>query len=139
MADLDAALEAGASFIVAPIVAPEVIARCVREKVPVFPGAFTPTEIALAWDLGASAVKVFPAGVVGPAYIKAVKAPLSDVKLMPTGGVTVDNLKAWAAAGADAYGVGSPLFDAGRVAAEDWPWIERQCARFRAEYESLAE
>ena len=108
--DLQDALEAGADFIVTPIVVKEVIEKCVAMDVPIFPGAFTPTEIYTAWSLGASMVKVFPASHLGPEFIKAIKAPFPQIKLMPTGGVGSDDLKKYKGAGADAYGIGSPLF-----------------------------
>ena len=128
--DLEIAMEAEAEFIVTPIVAAEVIRACVAGRLPVFPGAFTPTEIFSAWDLGATAVKVFPAEALGPSYIAAVKAPLSDVRLMPTGGVTPETLPIYRKSGADAFGVGSPLFDKSRIAARDWTWITNQARRF---------
>jgi len=73
------------------------------------PGAMTPTEIGLALDAGADIIKVFPAEVFGPSYIKALKAPLPQAPLMPTGGVTVENLADWFASGATAVGIGSSL------------------------------
>jgi len=130
MQELERAIEAGAEFIVTPIVAAEVISACVARRVAVFPGAYTPTEIFTAWELGAMAVKVFPAEALGPTYIAAVKAPLSDVRLMPTGGVTPETLPIYRKSGADAFGVGSPLFDKSRIAARDWPWITHQARRF---------
>jgi len=98
------------------------------------PGAFTPTEIWQAWDLGADLVKVFPADQLGPAYIRNVKAPLPHVRLVPTGGVTVETLAEYKRAGADGFGVGSPLFARERVAAGDWTWIEEQARRFARAY-----
>lgn len=127
LADLDAALAAGALFIVTPVVNQPVIRRCVEQGVPVFPGAFSPTEIQRAWDLGAGLVKVFPAEVGGPAYVKALKAPLPHVKLLPTGGVDVATLPEYRRAGADAVGIGGPLFNRARIEAEDWPWLEQRC------------
>lgn len=131
---LDAALEAGATFIVTPVVVEPVIRRCVELKVPVFPGALTPTEILRAWDLGATMVKVFPADVFGPGYIRSVKAPCPQVKLMPTGGVNLATLTDYAAAGADAFGLGSPLFNKERLAANDWPWLRSQVQAFAQAY-----
>lgn len=128
--ELECAIDAGAHFIVTPIVAPNVIQTCVAREVPVFPGAMTPTEIFTAWEMGATAVKVFPAEALGPSYISAVKAPLTEVRLMPTGGVSPETLPAYRKAGADAFGVGSPLFDKARVAARDWAWITGQARRF---------
>jgi 2-dehydro-3-deoxyphosphogluconate aldolase/(4S)-4-hydroxy-2-oxoglutarate aldolase len=131
---LDVALAAGASFIVTPTIVPAVVERCVQLKVPVFPGAFSPTEIQQAWELGATMVKVFPADTLGPGYLRSVKAPQPHLKLMPTGGVDVSNLEAYAQAGADAFGVGSPLFRAERIAANDWEWLRNQCRAFAAAY-----
>src|SRR5471030_355070 len=131
---LDDALSAGASFIVTPTLMPAVIERCVRLKVPIFPGAFSPTEIQQAWELGATMVKIFPADTLGPGYLRSLKAPLPHLKLMPTGGVDVTTLSAYAQAGADAFGVGSPLFRAERIAADDWEWLRNQCRAFAEAY-----
>jgi 2-dehydro-3-deoxyphosphogluconate aldolase/(4S)-4-hydroxy-2-oxoglutarate aldolase len=127
---LDQALAAGATFIVTPAVLPDVIRACVERKVPVLPGAMTPTEILTAWRLGSTMVKVFPADQLGPGHIKAVKAPFPEIPLMPTGGVTVETLPAFKKAGADAFGVGGPLFDPKQVAAGNWGWFREQAARF---------
>lgn len=127
---LDRALAAGASFIVTPALVPEVIRACVERNVPVMPGAMTPTEILTAWQLGATVVKVFPADQLGPAHIRAVKAPFPEIPLMPTGGVTVETLPAFRKAGADAFGVGGPLFDPKQAAAGNWDWFRQQAARF---------
>ena len=103
-------LAAGARFIVAPIIDDSTIALCRRENVPVLPGALTPTEVVHAWRAGADLVKVFPCSAVGGAsYIKALKAPLPQIPLVPTGGVTVATAGAYFAAGASAIGVGSDL------------------------------
>ena len=110
MMGLQKALDAGADFIVTPIVVNDVIEKCVAIDVPIFPGAFTPTEIFQAWSLGASMIKVFPAFQLGPAFIQAVKAPFPQIKLMPTGGVGSEDLLSYKNAGADAFGIGSPLF-----------------------------
>jgi 2-dehydro-3-deoxyphosphogluconate aldolase / (4S)-4-hydroxy-2-oxoglutarate aldolase len=131
---LDRALKAGATFIVTPAVVPDVIQACVERKIPVMPGAMTPTEILTAWRLGATMVKVFPADQLGPGHIKAVKAPFPEIPLMPTGGVTVETLPAFKKAGADAFGVGGPLFDPKQVAAGNWGWFREQAARFAAAY-----
>lgn len=139
MDELEAALEAGASFIVTPIVVPEVVRRCVERQIPVFPGAFTPTEIFTAWQLGATMVKVFPANQLGPSYIKNVKAPLDQIDLLATGGVTVESLADYAAAGASGFGVGSPLFHQDRIAARDWPWVQQQAGRFREAWQAIAD
>ena len=99
------------SFIVTPVINEEVIQSCVSQGIPIFPGAFTPTEIYKAWSLGASAVKVFPATQLGVTYIKDVSAPLNDIKLLPTGGVSKTNIKSFFEAGAYGVGMGSSLFD----------------------------
>jgi len=109
--DLAAAVNAGANFIVTPIFKAEVVKKCVSMEVPIFPGAFSPTEIYEAWELGASMVKLYPASVVGPAYISAVLAPLNKVKLMPTGGIHLSNMLVFMKAGATSLGIGSELFD----------------------------
>lgn len=109
--DLAAAITAGANFIVTPIFKAEVVKKCVSMEVPIFPGAFSPTEIYEAWELGASMIKLYPASVVGPAYVSAVLAPLNKVKLMPTGGIHLSNMLAFMKAGATSLGIGSELFD----------------------------
>src|SRR5664280_537777 len=97
-----AGILAGARFIVTPALRPDVITLCRRYRIPVFAGALTPTEIVAAWEAGADAVKVFPAEFFGPAYIKSVKAPLPQIDLVPTGGVTPDTVGAFLKAGATA-------------------------------------
>jgi 2-dehydro-3-deoxyphosphogluconate aldolase/(4S)-4-hydroxy-2-oxoglutarate aldolase len=131
---LEVALAAGATFIVTPTVAVPVIESCVQRQVPVFPGACSPGEILQAWELGATMVKVFPADVLGPGYIRALKRPFPQVRLMPTGGVDATSLGAYLRAGADAFGVGSPLFSPGRIAAGDWDWMRNQTCALREAY-----
>ena len=109
--DLEKALGAGASFIVTPIINMDVMKICQEANIPIFPGAYTPLEIYNAWQAGASAVKIFPANQLGPTYVKDVLAPLSDVKLLPTGGVSIDNIQDFFKAGAVGVGMGSSLFD----------------------------
>jgi 2-dehydro-3-deoxyphosphogluconate aldolase/(4S)-4-hydroxy-2-oxoglutarate aldolase len=116
--EVDAAAEAGATFVVAPNTDPRVGERAAELGLAWYPGAFSPTEIAAAWDLGATAVKVFPAGLAGgPRYLSEVRAPLDDVLLVPTGGVTVDDVPGYLRAGAVAVGMGSPLI--GRALLDD--------------------
>ena len=104
-----AAILAGAQFIISPGVNVATIALCQRYQVLAMPGAMTPTEIVTALQAGADIVKVFPAEMFGPAYIKALRAPLPHAPLMPTGGVRVENLGEWFASGAVAVGIGSSL------------------------------
>lgn len=108
-ADVDRSVDAGARFVVSPSVEPEVIAAALRHRVASYPGAFTPTEIAAAWKAGASAVKLFPAGQLGPGYLKDVRAPLPEIPVVPTGGVDIASVRGWLAAGAVAVGMGGPL------------------------------
>lgn len=109
LTDLKASLEAGAQFTVTPILNKEVILECTGKKIPIFPGAYTPSEIYRAWTLGATAVKVFPATRLGPQFLKDVLAPLNKIKLLPTGGVDKNNLKDFFDAGAIGVGMGSSL------------------------------
>jgi 2-dehydro-3-deoxyphosphogluconate aldolase/(4S)-4-hydroxy-2-oxoglutarate aldolase len=122
--DLDRALDAGAQFIVTPIVNKKVIKACVKRNVPIFPGAFTPSEIYKAWSLGASMVKVYPATTLGPDYINDIKAPMNQVKLMPTGGISLDNMAAYFKAGANGVGIGSHLFDKMLIQQKNWPALK---------------
>lgn len=130
--DLELAIQAGATFIVTPIIDEQVIKECVRSDVPVFPGAYTPTEIYRAWSWGASVVKVFPATALGAGYFKDVLAPLNEIKLMPTGGVSLDTLPGFFHAGATAYGIGSPLFDKTFIDRKDWAGLQAHFEKFSA-------
>ena len=129
-------VDAGAQFVVSPVFRREVIDACQKRDVASMPGCFTPTEILNAWDAGADIVKVFPATALGPGYLKDVRAPLPQVKLMPTGGVTVDNAGDWIRAGAVAVGVGSSLLDTKAIASGDFKVLrtlaERMVANVRA-------
>ena len=116
-------VDAGARFVVSPVFRRAVVEACHRHDVPALPGCFTPTEILDAWEAGADIVKVFPATALGPPYIRDVLAPLPHVKLMPTGGVTVDNAGDWIRAGAVAVGLGSALLDRTAIAARDFGTI----------------
>src|SRR5437868_11147773 len=111
-----AALLAGAAYIVAPTVNLDVIRLCQRYDKLVMPGAFTPTEILSAWEAGADIVKVFPADVVGPAFFKALRGPLPQVRLMPTGGVDLTTAADFLRAGACCLGVGGQLVEPRAVA-----------------------
>lgn len=107
-----ACVEAGASFIVSPALNLDTIAACREMATAVLPGALTPTEVVAAWRAGSDLVKVFPAGAVGgPAYIRALKAPLPQVELVPTGGVNLQTAGDFLRAGAYALGVGADLVD----------------------------
>ncbi|MBL7130419.1 MAG: bifunctional 4-hydroxy-2-oxoglutarate aldolase/2-dehydro-3-deoxy-phosphogluconate aldolase [Candidatus Omnitrophica bacterium] len=110
MESLQAALDAGATFIVTPVLVEDVVGYCANNKIPVFPGALTPQEIYNAWNAGATMVKVFPAKFFGPAYFKEVKAPLQDMKLLACGGINPDNIKEYFSCGADAVAFGASVF-----------------------------
>ena len=125
-------VDAGARFVVSPVFRREVIAACHARGVAAMPGCFTPTEILEAWDAGADVVKVFPATALGPSYLKDVRAPLPQVKLMPTGGVTLDNAGEWIRAGAVAVGVGTALLDAKAIAAGDYRMLRANAERIVA-------
>ena len=118
-----AAFLAGAEFLVSPTLNLDVIRMARRYDKLVFPGAFTPTEILAAWEAGADVVKVFPAEVVGPAFFKAMRGPLPQVKLMPTGGVDLTTAGDFLRAGAVCLGVGSQLVDPKAVARQDFDYL----------------
>jgi 2-dehydro-3-deoxyphosphogluconate aldolase/(4S)-4-hydroxy-2-oxoglutarate aldolase len=124
------AVDAGAAFLVSPNTDLEVMAAASRLGVPMMPGAFTPTEIVNAYKAGASVVKIFPASVGGPDYLKAVRAPLPHIPMMPTGGVDDKTAPAFLEAGAFALGAGSNLFDAKKLAAGDFKGMTETAARF---------
>lgn len=128
--ELDIALKAGAQFIVMPVVDLQIIDRCRQLKIPIFAGAYTPTEIFTAWNAGADMVKVFP--MIGDAieYIRAVRGPLPHIKLLPTGGVNVDNCTSFFEAGASGIGAGGQLFDKDFINKKDWPGLTNHFSRF---------
>ncbi|WP_433714428.1 bifunctional 4-hydroxy-2-oxoglutarate aldolase/2-dehydro-3-deoxy-phosphogluconate aldolase [Nocardia sp. CA-084685] len=107
--DAARAVDAGAAYLITPTVCAEVIAEGRRMGVPVICGAFTPTEIHSAWQAGATMVKVFPASIGGPGYVKAIRGPLKEIPLVPTGGIGLADARAYLDAGARALGMGSPL------------------------------
>jgi 2-dehydro-3-deoxyphosphogluconate aldolase / (4S)-4-hydroxy-2-oxoglutarate aldolase len=124
-----AVIDAGASFVVGPVFRPDVIAACHERDVAAMPGCFSPTEILAAHECGADIVKLFPATALGPQYIKDIRAPLPQVKLMPTGGVTLDNAGDWIRAGAVAVGLGSALLDAKAIDGGRWSVITANARR----------
>jgi 2-dehydro-3-deoxyphosphogluconate aldolase/(4S)-4-hydroxy-2-oxoglutarate aldolase len=126
------AIDAGARYIVAPNTHFEVIRLCAERDVAVMPGAFTPTEIAAAWQAGADCVKLFPAELGGIPYLKAIRAPLPEVPIMPTGGVDVGNAADWLKAGAVALGVGSNLVRKDALAAGNYALITETAKQFVA-------
>jgi 2-dehydro-3-deoxyphosphogluconate aldolase/(4S)-4-hydroxy-2-oxoglutarate aldolase len=127
-----AVLLAGAEFIVAPTVNYDVIRLCQRYNKLVMPGAFTPTEILGAWEAGADVVKVFPAEMVGPAFFKALRGPLPQIRLMPTGGVDLNTAGMFLKAGAACLGIGSQLVDPKLVAAKQFDKLRDLAAQYVA-------
>jgi 2-dehydro-3-deoxyphosphogluconate aldolase / (4S)-4-hydroxy-2-oxoglutarate aldolase len=126
----EAAIDAGAEFLVTPAVRPEVAAVAERRGVPVFLGAFTPTEVMQAIDLGAAAVKIFPASALGPRYLKDLHGPFPDVRLVPSGGVSSGNARAFLDHGAFAVCCGTEVVPPATVAAGGHGQIARLAARF---------
>ena len=124
------AILSGAQFIVTPVVAPEVAQTARRYGKPVALGAFTPTEILHAWEAGSDVVKVFPSSVGGADYIKAIKGPLPQIPLLPTGGVEVNNIAAFLKAGAFALGVGGNLVSKKLVDAKDYAGLTKNARAF---------
>jgi 2-dehydro-3-deoxyphosphogluconate aldolase/(4S)-4-hydroxy-2-oxoglutarate aldolase len=129
------AISAGAEYVVSPVLKAEMIETCHRYDVPAIPGAFTPTEVQRAHELGADVVKVFPASAMGPGYFGALQGPMPHVKLMPTGGVRLDDAGQWIEAGARVVGVGSALLDEEAIAAGDFDRITDNARSLRRRIE----
>lgn len=126
-----AAFLAGAEYIVSPSLDLEVIGMSRRYGKLVMPGCFTPTEITKAWQAGADIIKVFPAEVVGPAFFKAVRGPLPQVRMMPTGGVDLNTAASFLEAGACCLGIGSQLIDPKAVSSRKFELISEKAAKYR--------
>ncbi|MBV9613488.1 MAG: bifunctional 4-hydroxy-2-oxoglutarate aldolase/2-dehydro-3-deoxy-phosphogluconate aldolase, partial [Acidobacteriaceae bacterium] len=123
---------AGAQFLVTPALNVKTIAIAKRYSRPIFPGGLTPTEVLAAWEAGADAVKVFPCNAVGgPKYIKALKAPFPQIEMCPTGGVNLETVADFLAAGAMAVGTGSELVDAKLLAERKYDQITERARKFR--------
>lgn len=127
-----AAIEAGARYVVSPVFREEVLRVCHRFDVAALPGCFTPAEILGAWEAGADIVKVFPATALGPGYFRDLRGPFPELRLMPTGGVSLANAGEWIRAGAVAIGVGTALVDAETVAARRFDEITERARQFVA-------
>ena len=135
-ATASAVSRAGAEFIVTPTLSAPVMETANREGLPVAPGIMTPTEAQQALELGTDVVKLFPAQTVGPGHIGAIHGPLSQVDVIPTGGITLENAASYIEAGAIAVGVGSALVMDDILAAEDWQGLEERAAAFVETVES---
>lgn len=126
-----AAILAGAQFVVCPTLSLKTITICRRYSIPVMPGAYTPTEILTAWEAGADIVKVFPASIGGPAYIKAIKAPLPQIRLAAVGGVDLNNTADFFRAGVEIVGVGGELVNQKLLDTRDFNGITERARGFR--------
>lgn len=124
------ALDAGAEFVVSPILRTAMVQTCHAADVPVMLGSYTPTEAQLAYEAGSDFVKLFPADTLGPQYIKALRAPLPHLRLVPTGGVDLSNAADFLAAGCAALGAGSSLVSAEILKNQDWAELTRRAAAF---------
>lgn len=134
--DLDIAIKAGAEFIVMPIIEPKVIRACVSQNIPVFPGAFTPSEIYKAWELGATMVKVFPSSIVGPKYFKEIKGPFNLIKLLACGGISETTIKDFFTNGADAAAFGASIFKQEWLEKKEFNRIEDEIKKLITSYNS---
>lgn len=114
------AINAGAKFVVSPIYKAEVVQAVIDKNIVVIPGCFSPTEIQTAYEQGADFIKIFPADNLGMSFIKSIKAPLPHLKVIPTGGVNLENAIDWINAGASAVGIGSALVDNKAIEREDY-------------------
>ena len=123
-------IEAGAEFVLAPNLNEDVVDICNREGVLAIPGVMTPTEAARAMEAGADILKMFPASTVGPGHIGALQGPLGDVPIMPTGGVSTDNVADYFEAGAIGVGAVSALVDYDAIEREDWDGVRESAAEF---------
>jgi len=124
------AVDAGACYLICPNTDEKVIGAAKRLGVPIFPGAFTASEVVRAWDMGADGVKIFPASLGGPGYIRALKQPLPHIPMIPTGGVDERTVGDFFKAGAFAVGAGGALFDRKRLQAKDYAGMTEVAKRF---------
>ena len=130
MQDLKVALKNGATFIVMPVLIKDVAKYCTKNNIPVFPGAFTPSEIYQAWDAGATMVKVFPAKFFGPEYFREIKGPFNNIQLLACSGVTPDNMQEYFSAGASAVSFGESVFRKDWLKNKDFKSIDQAVKEF---------
>lgn len=135
--DLESCLGAGAEFIVMPVSINKITSYCVRKDIPVFPGAFTPQEVSNAWQSGASMVKVFPSGMLGPKYIKELKGPFDKIELMAVGGVRPDNIPEYFSYGASAVAFGGSVFKKEWLDKKDFGSIGKLVGEYVSAVESV--
>lgn len=134
---LKSALDAGATFIVMPVLINDVMEYCVENKIPAFPGALTPQEIYTAWRCGAMMVKVFPSGFFGPEYFKEIKGPFNDVELLACGGVRPENMKSYFANGASAVSFGASVFRNEWLSQKNFQSIGQAIKKYIQEFAAL--
>ncbi len=127
--DLESALGAGAEFIVSPCVEERVISECVASGIPILPGVLTPTEIAQVINLGVSSVKLFPASAFGPSYIKELKGPYDNLKVVAVGGVNETNVSEYYKHGADGFAIGGNVFKKEWLQANRYDLIEEKLVK----------
>jgi 2-dehydro-3-deoxyphosphogluconate aldolase/(4S)-4-hydroxy-2-oxoglutarate aldolase len=125
MDSLKQALDSGATFIVMPVLVNEVLRYCIKNRIPVFPGALTPQEIFHAWKEGVTMVKVFPVRFFGPEYLREIKGPFADIELLACAGVTPQNMREYFACGASAVAFGSSVFKKEWLQKKDYSSIAR--------------
>lgn len=133
------AIRAGAEFVVSPIFKNSIVDTAHELDIPAVPGAYTPTEVQHAHESGADLVKVFPASTEGPSYIRALKAPLPHLNLMPTGGISKENAGDWLRAGAEVVGVGSALLSGVNLQGDDHSSITRNARRLRESLDAVGD
>ena len=130
MQDLKSAVDSGATFIVMPVLINDVVRYCVKNNIPVFPGALTPSEVYQAHEAGATMVKVFPVKFTGPEYLRELKGPFSNIELLACSGVTADNLRDYFSSGASAVSFGASIFRKDWMAEKNFTSIGREINRF---------
>lgn len=128
--DCSKAIDAGAQFIVAPVLNKLVVEYAVKQGIPVIPGVYTPSEMMRAYELGATAVKLFPAASVGPGFVKDVQGPLGHIPIMVTGGIDLANAHSYIEAGAIAVGAGSALLNKSHISTGDWDALKRETKKW---------
>ena len=126
-------IDAGAQFVVSPVLNADIIATTHEYDKVCIPGAFTPTEILAAWNFGADIVKIFPATALGPRFFKDIHGPLPDIKMTPTGGVSLENAAEFIKSGACCLGVGTALLDKKMIADNDWKGLAKRAKDFVTE------
>ncbi|MCZ8512006.1 bifunctional 4-hydroxy-2-oxoglutarate aldolase/2-dehydro-3-deoxy-phosphogluconate aldolase [Paenibacillus filicis] len=130
--DAKKALDGGASYLVTPNTDEEVIRYAAERKVPIFPGAMTPTEVVKAWKAGATAIKIFPGASLGIGYIKELMAPLSSIPMMAVGGVTQDNIGEFMKIGCYGVGIGGSLINLKEIGEAHYDWVRAKAERLVA-------